>query len=79
LHHFELQSKGAAVNFDVATAIRVCRQAGYYKHALALAAKHHIHDLYLKIQMDDHKDYREALQYISKLPFTAVSDAIIIM
>ncbi|CAG0915166.1 unnamed protein product [Notodromas monacha] len=65
-------SDGPGVNFDVVTAIRVCRQAGYFKHALALARKHRVHDLYLKIQLDDHGDYKEALDYIAKLPFAAV-------
>jgi hypothetical protein len=68
-----LQSEGPGLNFDVVTAIRVCRQAGYFKQALVLARKHHVHDLYLKIQLDDHGDYQEALDYITKLPFAAVS------
>lgn len=32
------------LNFDLATAIKVCRQAGYYSHALYLAQKYHQHD-----------------------------------
>ena len=36
----------------------VCRKAGYLKHALSLAEKHAKHDLYLKIQIDDQKDYQ---------------------
>ncbi|XP_033108411.1 vacuolar protein sorting-associated protein 11 homolog isoform X2 [Anneissia japonica] len=57
------------VDFDVETAIKVCRQAGYYKHALFLAEKHGQHDWYLKIQLEDIKDYQKALQYISRLSF----------
>ena len=43
------------------------RQAGYSKHALALAEKHSKHDLYLKIVIENDKDYQQALQYISSL------------
>ncbi|XP_071958560.1 vacuolar protein sorting-associated protein 11 homolog isoform X2 [Antedon mediterranea] len=57
------------VDFDVETAIKVCRQAGYYKHALFLAEKHDQHDWYLKIQLEDIKDWQKALQYISRLNF----------
>ncbi|KAL4227956.1 Vacuolar protein sorting-associated protein 11 [Mactra antiquata] len=51
------------------TAIKVCRQAGYHKHALFLANKHNLHEWYLKIQLDDIKDYQKALEYIGKLDF----------
>ena len=43
------------------------RQAGYSKHALALAEKHSKHDLYLKIVIENDKDHHQALQYISSL------------
>jgi len=62
-----IMTKDREVDFDVDIAINVCRKAGYFKHALSLAEKHNKHDLYLKIQLDDQKDYREALTYISKL------------
>ena len=39
--------------FDVVTAINVCRQAGYFEHALYLAQKHGQHDLYIKVQLED--------------------------
>lgn len=55
------------------TAINVCRQSGYCNHALALAEKHKKHEHYLKIQLEDIKDYQKALQYIGKLDFEAVS------
>nr|XP_039266743.1 vacuolar protein sorting-associated protein 11 homolog [Styela clava] len=55
--------------FDVETAIRVCRQAGYYEHALKLAEKHQKHTWYLKIQLENTKDYKQALAYIRKLPY----------
>ncbi|XP_064651834.1 vacuolar protein sorting-associated protein 11 homolog [Lineus longissimus] len=59
------------VDFDVETAIKVCRQASYYKHALYLAEKHSEHDWYLKIQLEDIRDYQKALKYIGKLDFYA--------
>lgn len=49
-------TKDREVDFDVDIAIRVCRQAGFLKHALALAEKHSKHDLYLKIQIDDNQE-----------------------
>ncbi|CAG8553416.1 4440_t:CDS:10 [Paraglomus brasilianum] len=55
------------LTFDLETAIKVCRQAGYYEHALYLAKKFEEHDLYLKIQIEDVKDYVNALEYIRKL------------
>ncbi len=48
-------TKDREIDFDVDIAIRVCRQAGFLKHALALAEKHSKHDLYLKIQIDDNQ------------------------
>ncbi|EDV22408.1 uncharacterized protein TRIADDRAFT_28801, partial [Trichoplax adhaerens] len=56
------------LNFDVETAIKVCRQAGYYKHATYLARRCKMHDWYLKIQLEDTKDYDNALGYIKRLP-----------
>ncbi|CAG8703669.1 27714_t:CDS:10 [Gigaspora margarita] len=55
------------LNFDIETAIKVCRQAGYYEHAVYLAKKFGEHDSYLKIQIEDVKDYENALEYIRKL------------
>eukprot|EP00053_Salpingoeca_punica_P016663 m.158284 g.158284 ORF g.158284 m.158284 type:complete len:971 (+) comp17016_c0_seq1:203-3115(+) len=62
------------LNFDFATAIQVCRQASYFKHALYLAAKVEQHDLYLKIQLEDLKDYHQALNYITRLPFHQIEE-----
>jgi hypothetical protein len=50
----------------------VCRQASYYGHALYLAEKFQQNDWYLKIQLEDNKDYQKALDYIGKLEFKAV-------
>lgn len=55
------------VEFDVDTAIKVLRQSGYYKQALQLCEKHQKHEDYLKIQLENLRDYGEALEYINKL------------
>ncbi|KAJ6811689.1 vacuolar protein-sorting-associated protein 11-like protein [Iris pallida] len=53
--------------FDVETAIRVCRTAGYHEHAMYVAKKAEKHEWYLKILLEDLGSYDEALQYISSL------------
>ncbi|KAL1924471.1 uncharacterized protein VTP21DRAFT_4125 [Calcarisporiella thermophila] len=55
------------LNFDLETAIKVLRQAGYYEHALYLSEKYTQHDLYLQIQIEHIKDYDKALKYIRQL------------
>ncbi|KAJ3086933.1 Vacuolar protein sorting-associated protein 11, partial [Quaeritorhiza haematococci] len=59
---------GKEVRFDVETAMRVCRAGGYYSHALDLAMRFDQHDWYLKIQVEDLKNYADTVEYISKLP-----------
>ena len=66
------------MEFDIETAIKVCRSAGYYTHALQLAERSNKHDLYLKIQIEDHHDYAKALSYIAKLEFDEVSKYIVV-
>ena len=56
-------------DFDVETAIKVCRQAGYYDHAIKLSEKYDQHEWYLKIQLEDVKNYKKALNYMKRLPF----------
>jgi len=56
------------VAFDVQTAIRVCRQAGFYANALQLATAHGDHDACLKIRIEDLQQYREALEALRRLP-----------
>ena len=58
-----------AVDFDVDIAIKVCRQAGYNKHALDLAKKHGRHEWYLCMQIEDVKNYSDAIRYIGTLDF----------
>ncbi|KAG5641397.1 hypothetical protein DXG03_005350 [Asterophora parasitica] len=53
--------------FDLETAIRVCRQAGYYEHASYLAKKYERHEDYLRIQIEDAGNYADALLYLRKL------------
>ncbi|KAJ3671703.1 hypothetical protein LUZ60_007782 [Juncus effusus] len=53
--------------FDVETAIRVCRAAGYHEHAMFVAKKSGRHELYLKILLEDLGRYDEALKYIASL------------
>jgi hypothetical protein len=60
------------LNFDVETAIKVCRQAQYYQHALDLALREHEHNWYLKILLEDLRQTEMALKYIEKLPLQEV-------
>ncbi|KAK3611536.1 hypothetical protein CHS0354_016470 [Potamilus streckersoni] len=69
-----IMTKDREVDFDVETAIKVCRQAGYYEHALFLAEKHGKHEWYLRIQLEKIKDYQKALQYIGNLEFAEADD-----
>ncbi|KAI8055580.1 uncharacterized protein B0P05DRAFT_479330 [Gilbertella persicaria] len=60
------------LNFDLETAITVCRQAGYFEHAVYLAEKFQEHDMYLDIMIEDMQKYDTALAYIHKLgPYEA--------
>ncbi|KAF8952589.1 hypothetical protein BDZ97DRAFT_1924665 [Flammula alnicola] len=47
--------------FDLVTAIRVCRQAGYFEHASYLAKKYDRHEDYLRIQIEDAGNFADAL------------------
>ena len=53
--------------FDLETAIRVCRQAGYFEHASFLAKKYNRHEDYLRIQIEDAGNFKDALSYLKKL------------
>ena len=66
------QAKDQRSEFDAETAIRVCRQAGYFSQALRLAEDRQKHDWYLNILMEDTCDYKQALEYIRKLPVEQV-------
>jgi vacuolar protein sorting-associated protein 11 len=58
--------------FDLDTAIRVCRQAGYFDHASYLAKKYERHEDYLRIQIEDAGNVKDALAYLRKLGPEAV-------
>ncbi len=60
-------NKDAELPFDLETAIRVCRQAGFYEHAVYLAKKYGRHEDYLRIQLEDAGDFADALAYIRQL------------
>jgi hypothetical protein len=59
--------------FDLDTAIRVCRQAGFYEHATYLAKKYGRHEEYLRIQIEDAQQFDDALGYLRNLGPEAVS------
>lgn len=57
----------AELPFDLDTAIRVCRQAGYFEHAAYLAKKYERHEDYLRIMIEDSGNFRDAGDYLRKL------------
>ena len=59
--------------FDLDTAIRVCRQAGYFEHASYLAKRWERHEDYLRIQIEDAGNFKDALVYLRMLGANAVS------
>ncbi|CAK1586787.1 unnamed protein product [Parnassius mnemosyne] len=63
-----INSKDKAIDFDVDVAIKVVRQVNA-DDALSLAANHKRHDWYLKIVLEDKKEYKKALDYIAELEF----------
>lgn len=75
--HHKSKSNGDAGDdeppFDVDTGIRVCRQAGYFEHAVYLAKKYGRHEEYLRIQIEDAGNLKDALTYIRELGPEAVS------
>lgn len=66
-HEADVEQDGEELPFDLATAMQVCRQAGYHGHAAYLAKRYHRHEEYLQIQLDDVQDYDEALAYLRTL------------
>ncbi|KAI8826715.1 uncharacterized protein EV422DRAFT_511151 [Fimicolochytrium jonesii] len=63
----EFIKTGKELKFDVETAIRVCRQGRYYSHALYLAKKFGENEWYLRIQVEDLKDYAQAVKYVEAM------------
>jgi hypothetical protein len=66
----------AELPFDLDTAIRVCRQAGFFEHATYLAKKYGRHEDYLRIQIEDAQEWDDALSYLRNLGPEAVSPMI---
>ncbi|KAL8905741.1 MAG: hypothetical protein Q9207_002455 [Kuettlingeria erythrocarpa] len=56
----------SGTNFDLETAIAMCRQGGYYDQAVYLSKKHGEHDRVVDILIEDSKNYDEALDYIAR-------------
>lgn len=57
----------SGTNFDLETAISMCRQGGYYDQAVFLAKRNLEHELVISILIEDSKKYRDALDYIWRL------------
>lgn len=57
----------SGTNFDIETAISMCRQGGYYDQAVFLAKKNKEHELVIDILIEDSKKYQDALDYIWRL------------
>lgn len=57
----------SGTNFDLETAISMCRQGRYYDQAVFLAKKNQEHDLVISVLIEDSKKYDEALDYIWRL------------
>jgi vacuolar protein sorting-associated protein 11 len=62
-----IKAEGGA-EFDVDTAIQVCRQGRYYEQAAYLAQKYEEHDTFISILVENLKQYSRALKYIKQLP-----------
>ena len=63
-----IKSGGRDVEFDVDTAIQVCRQGRYFEQAAYLAQKYGEHDTFISILVENLKQYSRALKYIKQLP-----------
>ncbi|KAJ1737486.1 Vacuolar protein sorting-associated protein 11 [Coemansia sp. Benny D160-2] len=59
--------------FDVDTAIAVCRQAGFYDQALYLADKFAKAAVYLKLKVEDQDDIGAALEYMRGMADSDIS------
>ncbi len=61
-------ANSSSATFDLETALRVLKGAGYSDHASTLAARHKAHDWYLRIQLEKpDPDYSISLAYIGSL------------
>ena len=55
-------SKANQYNFDVSTAIRVCREAGLLQHARSLAKQNNEHQIYLDILLEEAAQSQRGLE-----------------
>jgi vacuolar protein sorting-associated protein 11 len=69
LSHFLSESSLESDLFDIETAIKVCKDLQHYDEAMKLAEQKNKHELYLKILIENKKDYARSLEYIrTKVP-----------
>ncbi|KAJ9087067.1 Vacuolar protein sorting-associated protein 11 [Entomophthora muscae] len=73
LEAFIKASPEKELQFDLETAIRVLRQAGFYELALFLARRYRNHDWYMQIQVENRKAIADALSYLQALPVADIS------
>lgn len=65
---------GDQLPFDLETAIRVCRQAGYFEPALYLAKQYRQDEEYLRIQIEDRGEWLDAIQFMRSLGHAGAED-----
>eukprot|EP00850_Spirogloea_muscicola_P020633 SM000222S06974 [mRNA] locus=s222:154820:158951:+ [translate_table: standard] len=59
---------GGPPHYDVETVVRVCRMAGYFEHAMAVAAAAGEHEWHMRILIEDLGRVGDALDVIAQLP-----------
>eukprot|EP00210_Caulerpa_lentillifera_P001572 g1510.t1 len=62
------------IKFDVETAVKVLRMAGYYSHALAIAKSANEPHWYVDILLEDLGDYDEGIKFVFSLPRKQAAD-----
>eukprot|EP00898_Chlorokybus_atmophyticus_P007261 jgi/Chlat1/7536/Chrsp62S00554 len=72
----EPDTNSGVYSFDADTAVRVCRAAGYFEHALYVARNAGEHGAHLSILVEDVQRYDDALKYISELPLFEAEKAL---
>ncbi|KAJ3437722.1 vacuolar protein sorting-associated protein 11 [Anaeramoeba flamelloides] len=59
--------------FNIQSGIQLLCDSSYYKRAIKLCIENEKHEFYLHIKIDILKEYKDSLEYISKLPFQLAS------
>lgn len=62
------------IKFDVETAVKVLRMAGYYSHALAIAKSANEPHWYVDILLEDLGNYDEGIKFVFSLPRKQAAD-----